>query len=70
MDTITFDLFTARGWATIVASFFALLYYLLYRVGARKIHPYDPAVIPPKIPFVGHVLAMAIQRGKYVKTIG
>lgn len=70
METTALDSFTTRGWATIVAGFCALLYYLLYRVGARKIHLNEPTVIPPKIPFVGHLLGMAAHGGKYVKNIG
>lgn len=43
--------------------FWALLYYFPYWVGARKIHPNEPTVIPLDIPFVGHVLGMATQWG-------
>lgn len=69
MGLLNFDLFSGRGPITAVAGICTVLY-LLYRVGAAKIHPNEPTVIPPKVPFVGHLLGMTIHGGKYVKTTG
>lgn len=69
MEVPAFDLFSERGLITAVAGF-GIVFYLLYRAGAAKIHPHEPTVVPPKIPFVGHVLGMVLHGGKYVKTIG
>ncbi|SPO02689.1 uncharacterized protein DNG_05362 [Cephalotrichum gorgonifer] len=69
MGALGFDLLSERGLATTVAGFCAV-FYLLYRAGAKKIHPDEPTVVPPTIPIVGHLLGMAFHGGKYVKTIG
>jgi hypothetical protein len=35
-----------------------------------KIHSNEPTVIAPKLPFIGHLLGMAMYGGKYVKNLG
>lgn len=42
----------------------------LYLNSRRKWHPKEPTVLPPWIPFVGHLLGMALQGGRYIKRIG
>lgn len=69
MALLDFDLLSGRGSFTAVAGICAALY-LLYRVGAAKVHPNEPTVIPPKVPFVGHLLGMTMHGGKYVKMTG
>ncbi|KAL2015754.1 hypothetical protein VTK56DRAFT_4864 [Thermocarpiscus australiensis] len=45
-------------------------YLLLYRWQLVKAHPDEPPIIPSAIPFVGHLLGMALQGGRYVKNMG
>jgi hypothetical protein len=45
-------------------------YLLLYRWQLVKAHPDEPPIIPSRIPFVGHLLGMALQGGRYVKNLG
>lgn len=42
----------------------------VYRYAARKIHPKEPSVVAPRVPFVGHLIGMAMHGGKYVKNLG
>ncbi|OAQ82250.1 cytochrome p450 protein [Purpureocillium lilacinum] len=39
-------------------------------VSARKLHPDEPTVLPPWIPFVGHLLGMALEGSRYIKQLG
>lgn len=55
--------------ATVVAGLIVLLAFL-YMAGGQKVHPNEPTVLAPKIPFVGHLVGMAMQGGKYVKHLG
>jgi hypothetical protein len=43
---------------------------LLRPLPARKVHPSEPTVISSWIPFIGHLLGMAMYGGKYVKKLG
>jgi hypothetical protein len=57
----------------VAATTIALLvttYLLLYRWQLVKTHPNEPPVIPSAVPFVGHLLGMALLGGKYVKNLG
>jgi cell shape-determining protein MreD len=45
-------------------------YLLLYRWQLVKTHPDEPPIIPSVVPFVGHLLGMALQGGRYVKDLG
>ncbi|KAH6842831.1 cytochrome P450 [Chaetomium sp. MPI-CAGE-AT-0009] len=45
-------------------------YLLIYRWQLVKTHPDEPPVIPSMVPFVGHLLGMALLGGKYVKNLG
>jgi len=40
------------------------------RFSSRKSHPNEPTVIPPWIPFIGHLVGMALHGGRYVKKLG
>lgn len=42
----------------------------LYFNSSRKWHPNEPIVLPSWIPFVGHLLGMALHGGRYIKRIG
>jgi hypothetical protein len=54
---------------TIIIGFITLVLALRYASG-RKVHPNEPTVLPPWIPFVGHLLGMALHGGRYIKRIG
>ncbi|KAK3292552.1 cytochrome P450, partial [Chaetomium fimeti] len=45
-------------------------YVLIYRWQLVKIHPDEPPIVPSTVPFVGHLLGMALLGGKYVKNLG
>ena len=36
----------------------------------RKLHPNEPTVLPSWIPFVGHLIGMAVYGGRYIKRLG
>ncbi|KAK0709532.1 cytochrome P450 [Lasiosphaeria miniovina] len=46
------------------------LYLVLYRLQLTKTHPNEPPIVASPIPFVGHLLGMAVQGGRYVKGLG
>ncbi|ERS99136.1 hypothetical protein HMPREF1624_04332 [Sporothrix schenckii ATCC 58251] len=47
------------------------LYFILYRLQLRRSRPDEPPVIPaPGLPFLGHVLCMALQGGRYMQQLG
>ncbi|KAI1369911.1 cytochrome P450 [Xylaria arbuscula] len=46
------------------------IYVLLYRIAAQKVDANEPTVITSKIPFIGHILGMALYGGKYIKNLG
>ncbi|CAK7220436.1 hypothetical protein SBRCBS47491_004187 [Sporothrix bragantina] len=47
------------------------LYFILYRLQLRQSRPDEPPVIPaPGLPFLGHVLCMALQGGRYMQQLG
>ncbi|KAJ7823956.1 cytochrome P450 [Mycena olivaceomarginata] len=39
-------------------------------LSSRKVDPREPPVVSPAIPFIGHLLGMAIYGGRYLKGIG
>ncbi|KAI8631304.1 cytochrome P450 [Xylariaceae sp. FL1651] len=45
-------------------------YALLYQASARKLDAREPPIITSGIPFVGHILGMALHGGKYIKNLG
>jgi hypothetical protein len=59
-----------RAVGTVVAALVSTVYLILYRLQTRKRHPDEPPIIASGVPFVGHLLGMALQGGKYVKGIG
>ena len=48
------------------------LYAIAWQLSCRKADPREPPVVAPTIPipFIGHLLGMALQGGKYVKNLG
>ena len=57
------------SFATVAAV--ALTFYLiLYRLQTVKSHPDEPPIIPSAVPYVGHLLGMALKGGRYIKQIG
>ncbi|KAK5626333.1 hypothetical protein RRF57_002048 [Xylaria bambusicola] len=63
-----------EGWflspiATCIIIIFTV-YGLVHRYSAQKVDAREPSVIPSIIPFVGHILGMALYGGKYIKNLG
>ncbi|KAI0537376.1 cytochrome P450 [Xylaria digitata] len=63
-----------QGWplspiATCIAIVFTT-YGLVYQYSTRKLDAKEPEVIASRIPFIGHILRMALYGGKYIKNIG
>jgi hypothetical protein len=42
----------------------------LHFAATRKVHPDEPTVLVPWIPFVGHLVGMAVYGGRYIKKLG
>lgn len=53
-------------WALLVLT----LYTLLYHLQTRPRHPNEPPILPSRLPFVGPLLGMALQGGRYLKRLG
>ncbi|KAM7195224.1 putative cytochrome p450 protein [Naviculisporaceae sp. PSN 640] len=47
-----------------------LTYILLYHLQSVKSHPSEPPILAPRIPYIGHLLGMALRGGKYTKQLG
>ena len=58
------------GFAPTAAVIFLTVWFLLYRLQTVKSHPDEPPIIAPVVPFVGHLLGMAVHGGRYIKGIG
>ncbi|KAK0707411.1 cytochrome P450 [Lasiosphaeris hirsuta] len=64
---------TAADWGTAALTAIAVVggvYLLLYRMQTARKHPDEPPIIASAVPYVGHLLGMAMQGGRYVKGIG
>lgn len=66
--------FCAEGWsqppmATCIVIIFAV-YALVYQYSTQKLDAREPVVISSGIPFIGHMLGMALHGGKYIKNLG
>ncbi|KAJ8133009.1 hypothetical protein O1611_g616 [Lasiodiplodia mahajangana] len=48
----------------------AAAYALAYQSATQKLDTKEPPVIAPVIPFIGHILGMALHGGKYIKNLG
>ncbi|KAK4219820.1 putative cytochrome p450 protein [Rhypophila decipiens] len=48
----------------------AILYLALYALQCLKSHPNEPPILPSKIPYIGHLLSMTLQGGRYLKNLG
>ncbi|KAK0743184.1 cytochrome P450 [Schizothecium vesticola] len=66
-----------RGWgsdwtgaATVIAGVVSTLWLLLYGLQRVKKHRDEPPIIASAIPYVGHLLGMALFGGRYIKNIG
>lgn len=60
-------------WGSVATASLAVLttiYLILYRLQTLKKHPDEPPIIASAIPYVGHLLGMAVSGGRYVKGIG
>ncbi|KAI2628238.1 cytochrome P450 [Xylaria nigripes] len=53
-------------WISIVV----VAYALLYQYSLRKCDAREPQIIASGVPFLGHLLGMALQGGKYIKNLG
>ncbi len=56
--------------ATVVIAVLSTLYLALYRLQTIKKHPDEPPIVAASVPFVGHLLGMALQGGRYIKGLG
>ena len=56
------------AWAVVLVAIYAIT----SRLSLRQDDPREPPVVAPiiPIPFVGHLLGMALQGGRYVKSLG
>ncbi|KAM7224040.1 cholesterol 7-alpha-monooxygenase [Rhypophila decipiens] len=48
----------------------AILYLALYALQSLKSHPNEPPILPSRIPYIGHLLSMTLQGGRYLKNLG
>ncbi|KAI0408332.1 cytochrome P450 [Xylaria palmicola] len=46
------------------------VYALMYQWSVQKMDAREPTIIASGIPFIGHILGMAMQGGKYIKKLG
>ncbi|KAJ2985007.1 hypothetical protein NUW58_g5764 [Xylaria curta] len=53
-------------WLAIIA----ITYVLMYQYSARKLDAKEPVVVSSAVPFIGHLLGMALHGGKYTKNLG
>lgn len=60
---------TVTSWAGATVGLLTLLVALRY-ASSRRLDPREPVVLPPAIPFVGHVVGMALFGGRYIKRLG
>ena len=56
--------------ATLAIGAVSTLWFLLYGLQRVKKHDDEPPIIASAVPYVGHLLGMALQGGRYVKGIG
>ncbi|KXX75821.1 Cholesterol 7-alpha-monooxygenase [Madurella mycetomatis] len=61
---------TAENAAGAIVATLLAVYLFLYRWQFLKKHPNEPPIIPSAVPFVGHLLGMALQGGRYAKNLG
>ncbi|KAK3349907.1 cytochrome P450 [Lasiosphaeria hispida] len=64
---------TAADWEAVALTVIAAVggvYLLLYRMQTARKHPDEPPIVASAVPYVGHLLGMAMQGGRYVKGIG
>lgn len=47
-----------------------VMYALAYRYSTQKLDTKEPPIIASGIPFVGHLVGMAVYGGKYIKNLG
>lgn len=70
MDTLSLDSCLLSLNATTVLVGLLTLTVALRLASGRKLHPNEPTVLPQWIPFVGHLMGMALQGGRYIKLLG
>ncbi|KAI0434247.1 cytochrome P450 [Xylaria sp. FL1042] len=46
------------------------VYGLVYQYSTQKLDAKEPTIIASSIPFIGHILGMAVHGGKYIKNLG
>lgn len=57
------------GATTTILGLVTVLIALRFAAG-RKLHPDEPTVLPSWIPFIGHLIGMAVYGGRYIKKLG
>lgn len=70
MNSLGLDSWLLSPNATTVLVGLLTLSVALRLASGRKLHPNEPIVLPQWIPFVGHLLGMALQGGRYIKRLG
>ena len=63
------DQWPLSGPATAALGLLAV-YALLYALQFRKHDPREPPIVPSRLPFVGHLVGMALLGGRYTKQLG
>ncbi|KAI1826749.1 cytochrome P450 [Xylaria intraflava] len=51
-------------------SIIVVAYAIMYRYSTQKLDAREPLIITSGIPFIGHLLGMALHGGKYIKNLG
>ncbi|KAK5662090.1 hypothetical protein OQA88_10205 [Cercophora sp. LCS_1] len=73
VEVLHLDRDWGSDWGSVATASLAILttiYLIFYRLQTSKKHPDEPPVIASAIPYVGHLLGMALFGGRYVKGIG
>jgi hypothetical protein len=53
-----------------IAALFSLFWYFaLQALSSKKLDPREPPVIPPTIPYVGHLIGMGLSGSRYFKNL-
>ncbi|KAI0147322.1 cytochrome P450 [Xylariaceae sp. FL1272] len=70
MQSLPFlDLWPLSPIATLIAGV-AAAYALLYHASTRRADTSEPPILASGVPFLGHILGMALHGGKYIKNLG
>jgi cytochrome P450 len=68
--TLGIPLLEAWPFATWALVAVVTLYTITYQLSTRKHDPREPPILASKLPYVGHLLGMALYGSRYIKTLG